>query len=640
MKTTLIILLLTAAACCVRAGQLTEESVRQFLEHRDKTIVANDRDAIAALFETNAVLAISGSTFEGMDYKVSLVHYMGMFGEKSKQEYIDYKTMPRRITVADDEQVAEVESVTEETTRSVTRKRIMHSADSESIQIALVDGIPKIRKLKQVRIRKTLEKDELAKRCLTLAESEESITREQAVELLEETGGQLREQEVDGRKLLHVRSPIYDPFGDEFPAIGSCIPGITKLSMGSRSCVTDAGLPYIARMNSLQGLDLMGAGITDAGIAQLTGLNNLKQLMLVGTVITDDGLEHITRIQSLENLFLGGNYTDAGLIHLANLPDLKQVTLFSPRITDEGISILSNLENLEMVSVSSAPITDTALEHLAKLKKLKTLKLQGSRISHAAITRFQKEHPEINVGPAALMDPCKDSRHRIDYAKRRWAKKENASPRAQPSGADLVPYIFSDGFFSDPLPSSIDALKCQEGGVFSINSMDQSASCSIHGTEKPPRRAPPMEGLSKEDFDVDGAKIGRWTMDLEAAQKRAAEKQLPLLMNFTGSDWCYWCKLMEKNVFTQPEWSAYATNHIVMVLIDFPRNKTAVPEKYKERNNVLKEQYGIRSYPTFILLKPDGITELARLKAGRDKTPAGFIKEVKAQLQTAEGGEK
>lgn len=149
-----------------------------------------------------------------------------------------------------------------------------------------------------------------------------------------------------------------------------------------------------------------------------------------------------------------------------------------------------------------------------------------------------------------------------------------------------------------------------------------------------------MEGLSKEDFDVDGAKIGRWTMDLEAAQKRAAEKQLPLLMNFTGSDWCYWCKLMEKNVFTQPEWSAYATNHIVMVLIDFPRNKTAVPEKYKERNNVLKEQYGIRSYPTFILLKPDGITELARLKAGRDKTPAGFIKEVKAQLQTAEGGEK
>ena len=125
-------------------------------------------------------------------------------------------------------------------------------------------------------------------------------------------------------------------------------------------------------------------------------------------------------------------------------------------------------------------------------------------------------------------------------------------------------------------------------------------------------------------------------MDLEAAKKLAAEKQLPILLNFTGSDWCYWCKLMEKNVFTQPAWKAYAKDSIIMVLIDFPRDKTAVPEKYKERNDALKNQYGISGYPTFVLLKPDGTNEQGRLKAGRNKTPASFVKELEALVNTEE----
>jgi len=137
-------------------------------------------------------------------------------------------------------------------------------------------------------------------------------------------------------------------------------------------------------------------------------------------------------------------------------------------------------------------------------------------------------------------------------------------------------------------------------------------------------------GLFAVEFDVDGAVPGKWTMDFEAAKGLAAEKQLPLLLHCIGSDWCYWCKLMEKNVFAKPEWSAYATNNIVMVLIDFPRDKAAVPEKYKSRNNRLKAQYGITGYPTFVLLKPDGQTELGRLKVGRNKTPERFRGELQA----------
>ncbi len=132
------------------------------------------------------------------------------------------------------------------------------------------------------------------------------------------------------------------------------------------------------------------------------------------------------------------------------------------------------------------------------------------------------------------------------------------------------------------------------------------------------------------EFDTDGATPGKWTMDLAAARQLAAERQLPILLDFSGSDWCGWCKIMEENVFTQPTWKAYAQGNLGMVLLDYPRDKSLVPEKYVERNKALKSEYGIRGYPTFVVLDHDGQTELGRLKSGRDKTPESFQAELES----------
>ncbi|HEY5652797.1 MAG TPA: thioredoxin fold domain-containing protein [Pontiella sp.] len=133
-----------------------------------------------------------------------------------------------------------------------------------------------------------------------------------------------------------------------------------------------------------------------------------------------------------------------------------------------------------------------------------------------------------------------------------------------------------------------------------------------------------LSGLAAVECDTDGAMPGKWTMDFEAAKKAAAEKQLPILLDFSGSDWCGWCKLMEESVFTKPAWTAYATNQLMMVLIDFPKDKGLVPDKYVERNRALRAEYGVRGFPTFVVLDDDGKTELGRLGAGRDKTPESF----------------
>ena len=84
---------------------------------------------------------------------------------------------------------------------------------------------------------------------------------------------------------------------------------------------------------------------------------------------------------------------------------------------------------------------------------------------------------------------------------------------------------------------------------------------------------------ASDSVQTEGAKVGHWTMDFDAAKKMAAEKNLPLMLNFTGSDWCGWCKLMDKNVFAEKEWQDYAGENALLVTLDFPKDKSIVPEK-------------------------------------------------------------
>jgi thioredoxin-related protein len=132
---------------------------------------------------------------------------------------------------------------------------------------------------------------------------------------------------------------------------------------------------------------------------------------------------------------------------------------------------------------------------------------------------------------------------------------------------------------------------------------------------------------------ADGALPGQWTMDFDAALNVAAAKKLPLLLNFTGSDWCGWCKLMDKSVFSQEAWQTYAKANLMLVWIDFPNDKSLVPEKYVARNKALSERFAVQGYPSYIILDDDGKRLLGQLGADRESTPEIFIAKLKELFQ-------
>ena len=98
---------------------------------------------------------------------------------------------------------------------------------------------------------------------------------------------------------------------------------------------------------------------------------------------------------------------------------------------------------------------------------------------------------------------------------------------------------------------------------------------------------------------------GTWLTSVPQAKTQAqAEKKL-VLLDFTGSDWCSWCKKLDKETFSKPEFKSYAKTNLVLVEVDFPSNKPQ-PDELKAANTALQQQFHVNGYPTLVVMKSDG----------------------------------
>ncbi len=100
-----------------------------------------------------------------------------------------------------------------------------------------------------------------------------------------------------------------------------------------------------------------------------------------------------------------------------------------------------------------------------------------------------------------------------------------------------------------------------------------------------------------------------WETDFEAAKTRAAKEKKTILMNFTGSDWCGWCKRLDREVFSQPAFQQFASSNLILVKIDFPKYAKQSEEE-KSRNWKLAERYGVSGFPAILLVDSSGAEKL------------------------------
>lgn len=97
----------------------------------------------------------------------------------------------------------------------------------------------------------------------------------------------------------------------------------------------------------------------------------------------------------------------------------------------------------------------------------------------------------------------------------------------------------------------------------------------------------------------------QWLTDFKKAQEQAKATNKLLLIEFTGSDWCPPCRMLQKEVLSTREFQEYASKNLVLLEVDFPRAKQQTAE-LQQQNQTLAERFAVDGFPSIILLNADG----------------------------------
>ncbi|WP_420572948.1 thioredoxin family protein [Kordia sp.] len=103
----------------------------------------------------------------------------------------------------------------------------------------------------------------------------------------------------------------------------------------------------------------------------------------------------------------------------------------------------------------------------------------------------------------------------------------------------------------------------------------------------------------------EGVKLN-WLTDFEEAKKVAKKEKKPILIYFTGSDWCPPCKMLKEDFFYTEKFKEKAKD-FVLVMADFPRRIDIITEEERQQNKKLAKKYNKKNkFPNIVAVNHNG----------------------------------
>ena len=102
--------------------------------------------------------------------------------------------------------------------------------------------------------------------------------------------------------------------------------------------------------------------------------------------------------------------------------------------------------------------------------------------------------------------------------------------------------------------------------------------------------------------DVQPALSQIFPSDYDAALKKAKADGRKILAVFTGRNLTVWCRKMECEVLSKPEFRDFATNEYELVLLDFTQGGNQQAEKIRLRNADLQKKFNVQDFPAVLVI--------------------------------------
>lgn len=104
----------------------------------------------------------------------------------------------------------------------------------------------------------------------------------------------------------------------------------------------------------------------------------------------------------------------------------------------------------------------------------------------------------------------------------------------------------------------------------------------------------------KETSNID------WHEDFTVTMQNAKLEKKPIVLYFSGSDWCAPCKKLKEDFFETEKFNKYIDSFIFH-LVDIPRNNDLLTEEQRIQNYDLLDTYNKnKSFPLVIVLSSKG----------------------------------
>ncbi|WP_089895128.1 thioredoxin family protein [Kriegella aquimaris] len=95
-----------------------------------------------------------------------------------------------------------------------------------------------------------------------------------------------------------------------------------------------------------------------------------------------------------------------------------------------------------------------------------------------------------------------------------------------------------------------------------------------------------------------------WQEDYNVALEQAEEQHKPLILVFSGSDWCAPCIRLDKEIWQSENFKKFSKENYILYRADFPRKKAnKLSPELTDQNNKLAANFNSKGYfPLVVVL--------------------------------------
>ena len=93
-----------------------------------------------------------------------------------------------------------------------------------------------------------------------------------------------------------------------------------------------------------------------------------------------------------------------------------------------------------------------------------------------------------------------------------------------------------------------------------------------------------------------------WIQDYNQAVTLSQQTNKPILLLFTGTGWCTYCKKIEKEVFDDAQFANMASDKYIFVKMDFSPIGKAKNSSLSQQHESLAQKNQVQGFPTVLLM--------------------------------------